>query len=228
MEEIDLEQDILIGNEAQGSSVETRADMYSLLATVFLAKPDVNFVARMRKQVLGDSNEITQGSLAGDESMQLLARYFREHAGEADEEVLRDILIDRTRIMGGHIQEGIRPPYEATYIGAPPPALILALNRFYRENGFSLPEGLDERCDYVGTELLYLQMLCLREQAEALASGNVEEVIKLEREFFEEHLGCWVFEYAKGILEYAHTDFYRAIAILLRGFLMSEKARFGL
>lgn len=223
MEELQLKKDMLVDRETQGVGVETRAGMYSLLATLFLVKPDEAFVSRMRGGILNG-----QDASAGDESARLLANYFRAHEGKTDEEVLHDITVDRTRVVGGHIREGIRPPYEATYLDAPPPALILSLNRFYRENGFSLPEGVSERSDYVGTEFLYLQMLCLREQAEAAANGKPEEVAKLEGEFFEKHLGRWVYEYVEGILEFAHTDFYRAVAIIIRGFMDSEKERFGL
>src|SRR3972149_11901 len=131
----------------------------------FLDLPDEQFVRSLRDEAfcpvleeLGQSadahREITEGAA--------LMRTYLENTGDFDhEELARQLGLDRTRLYRGvSPRSGVRPPYEALWIGTAGEAdLLHELARIYREGGFTLKADVHDRLDYIGAQLNFLELL---------------------------------------------------------------------
>ena len=80
----------------------------------------------------------------------------------------------------------------------------------------------DEPDDHIGLELIFVAHLA-RLGLMALAAGDDEEfeqMLAVQRSFLAKHLFLWAPLWCKQMLEYTHTDFYRGIALVVRGALI--------
>ena len=90
-----------------------RANAYAFFSELFLALPDEQLVHTIRCDDLG-------AMLAGESVavQNALKRYVEEVDGKNDEEVLRELSVDRTQLLRGVVDGGALPPYESLYTSA--------------------------------------------------------------------------------------------------------------
>lgn len=77
----------------------------------------------------------------------------------------------------------------------------------------------NSRDDHIGLELSfvgYLSSLALA-AAKADAHDEFDDIFRSQREFILQHPAKWAASWADRVLEYAQTDFYRGLALLVRG-----------
>lgn len=100
------------------------------------------------------------------------------------------------------------------------------VRKAYRAFGLQIDKLHHEPDDHVAYELEFVATLCNR-AAEALGEGRDEDaqgVSAAKDAFLKDHLGTWVFKWCDLMDEHAATDFYRGIALLVRGFVEESLA----
>ncbi len=198
-----------------------RANAYAFFSDLFLALPDEQLVHTIRCDDLG-------AMLAGESVavQNALKRYVEEVDGKNDEEVLRELSVDRTQLLRGVVDGGALPPYESLYTSAKAEDSCLSVAEAYRRAGLGVDESTHEPPEYIGCELGFMLALCERE-AEARAQGDdglAAECVAAQKSFFANHLGRWAGKYADAMVINARTSFYRGMGLLLGEFMAEESA----
>lgn len=194
-----------------------RANLYRILAGVFVEEPSTNFLAALRQpgllQALGDagiafdSDFLTSDLATLSEALACeYATLFASSGGFPP--------IESVRLTGRFKQD---PHFQVMQI--------------YQRMGFQQVKGRFEVFpDQLGIELMFVAEL-LERCAMALAQQDMLTYKRIEKEikrFWTLHLGRWVRGYS-GLIERASShSFYRQMACFLGGFANEEIAAMGL
>ena len=91
--------------------------------------------------------------------------------------------------------------------------------------GIRVPEEWHQPPDYIGVELDFMRLLCEKELGHRNNSQlkALREVLDEEKAFLEDHLGLWVPDFCKRMLEEAREDYYRGIAHLTLGLVAFDR-----
>lgn len=152
--------------------------------------------------------------------------------------VLDTITIDALREAHieclGHAISKDCPPYETEYGQAhifQKTQTLADISGFYRAFGLELSPDFKDRPDHVAAELEFMEFLCVKE-AHDLIEGLDEDTRSLcrraQREFLDEHVGRWMFGFARRLREKAPGNPYGLFAELLGDFLAAELRSMGL
>lgn len=96
---------------------------------------------------------------------------------------------------------------------------------FYARCGLEVPEDSTVFADHVGMELDFMAHLASQESkaAQALDPDGVLRWQAVEKDFFREHLGKWVFGFLDDAIMYSRDPFYKGVSALAKDFLMIER-----
>jgi TorA maturation chaperone TorD len=92
-----------------------------------------------------------------------------------------------------------------------------------RTGDYSEPE------DHIAFELEFMSRLCTQ-AAQAAAEGDTERVCRYlskQHNFFRDHLSVWAPDFCNDLEKLAKEPFYRAIAVITRGFIAEETETIG-
>ncbi len=208
-----------------------RASFYGFVNLHFMELPDERFAASLREaefisalESLAQSHDVHREIARG---VSLMGSYLTATGNCPPRELSQQLGVDRTRLYRGVSPTyGPVPPYEALWIGKNRGSDVLPeMAGIYQSSGFALQEGIQERLDYIGVQLSYMEQLATRE-IETREAGRKEEVravLTCEKAFLEDHLGKWIPSFVKSALERAQTDFYRGHLYMLQGFIEQER-----
>jgi len=204
----------------------TRVAMYDLLFDVFVGLPSDALLSEIKGGRFDAllSTYVEAGEQKTREGARLIAS-FRSSVGHRSPDILvKELLVDRTRVIRATGGEGFRPPYERLYVANPSGdgPLLQALNKFYRKAGLSLEDASGESPDFLFVELDFMKQLCHREIEESLCGALADATRTVEREFLRKHLGSWAGAYCSEAERYARSLFYRGFLAVLAGFIASE------
>jgi TorA maturation chaperone TorD len=194
-----------------------RADLYRILAGVFVEEPSPAFLAALREPAMLQSLQ--------DAGLDFGADFLA-----SDLPALTEALACEYATL--FASSGGFPPIESVRLTGrfkqDPHFQIAAL---YQRLGFEQVKGRFEVFpDQLGIELMFVAELLTR-AASALAQDDEAAYKKLDKEikrFWTLHLGRWVRGYS-GLIERASThSFYRQMARFLGGFAVEEIAAMGL
>lgn len=139
-----------------------------------------------------------------------------------------DLRVDWTRLFTG---SGLAPisPWESTHFSKEKMLFsdrTLDVRDWYRRFGLEVASPHHEPDDHIGLELLFVAhlarlALAAQERGDAAAERRAMEG---QRDFCREHVLAWAPAWADRMVELARTDYYRGIALLVRGGL-AELAR---
>ena len=96
---------------------------------------------------------------------------------------------------------------------------------FYRSEGLDLPAENTTPEDHIGFEMQFMAKLIDR-SCDALSAGDDAEfarLVRVQREFYVQHLADWLPAFIADIERHCKTDYYRGVAQLTRAFLAEEK-----
>lgn len=132
----------------------------------------------------------------------------------------QDLLIDYSRLFVGPSRP-LAPPYESVWVS---PSENLAqeattqLLALYEHCGFGVADNLADLPDHIAVELEFLYVLSFERNLAASSESavRVSELTALERRFYSEHLGQWIWSFLDVMERSANTDFYRELARLSR------------
>lgn len=194
-----------------------RLENYNFFSYMFLTLPNHAFV----NKILGLNFEQISSNETG---VEYIKRYAKSCAVRMLSEVLKDLLIDRTRLLRAVSEDGCPPPYESLYVKRPPQDVIGELTLLYNQARYCLIDDVHESREYIGVELNFMGMLCLK-QLEALESNDIctaKDMELLQVQFFTEHLNLWISDFAEEMYKASKTEFYKGIALMLKDWIKKE------
>jgi TorA maturation chaperone TorD len=162
--------------------------------------------------------------VAGLAMLQQWAASYAEDAGA----VFSDLQVDWTRLFAGG---GLVPiaPWESVYYTEERVLFsesTLDVRAWYRRFGLELANLHHEPDDHIGLEMLFIAHLA-RLGLAALEEGDeeaLERAVQGQRDFCRQHLLVWAPTWSEQMVILAQTDFYRGLALIVRGAL-TELAR---
>ena len=212
-----------------------RAQFSAFLKSHFLNLPDEEFINPLRE----DDFLNALGAIQTNQDLHpdiirgagLMRAFLENHQDTRIAELSQMLGIDRTRLYRGVSQSyGPPPPYETVWNPAKgeASALLKELKRVYQESNLTQAPGSQERPDYIGTQLGYIESMAEMENKawHSDDESGAMQSFERQREFLVEHLG-WVSEFIERALQEAKTDFYTGHLLMLRGFLVQQAGIFA-
>ena len=197
-----------------------RAGFYSFLAGVYLWEPTSEQIESMA------AANFPVGEDAFGRGYALIADYLRHR----DTGTRQEIAVDYAHIFlgAGNYDKLMAPPYESVYTSEE--HLLMQDARdgalsFYRSEGLDLPVENTTPEDHIGFEMQFMAKLIDR-SCDALSAGDDAEfarLVRVQREFYVQHLANWLPAFIADIERHCKTDYYRGVAQLTRAFLAEEK-----
>lgn len=195
--------------------------LFGMLSRLLLDQPE-----RTWFQSLIDEDLFGESPFAGDQpdvvdGLALLQSWSADWAGGIGDEQLLDLRVDYTRLFTGVAKLPVAP-WESVYFTEERLLFreqTLAVRAWYRRFGLASEKLYNEPDDHIGLEVSFAAHLA-REALEALAAGDAAEAQRLldaQRDFLDQHLLRWGPLWCSLVERYAQSDFYRGLALLLRG-----------
>ena len=212
-------------NNTMSETAAARAQIYAFFVHVFGQLPDSGLIANIRQghihQLFTGFSELNRPDF--NTGLDHISSYSQQIHKEPDEMILKDLGIDRTRLVRGTGHADMTPPYEGLYKERQDESgWLLKVKRFYINAGLIPDETVHEAPDFLCIELDFMRMLCQREQRRRLTSQDVAATVSQEHEFLKKHPASWVGDYCDRVAKYALTDLYRGIAMILKGYMAVE------
>lgn len=129
---------------------------------------------------------------------------------------LEDLEAEYIRLFITGAGGGLCPALESEYSAPPGPgaaAVVVELERQYRQLGLALASHLLHTADHAATELEAMAFLCHREAhaREEGALGEVVETLRAEWSFLDRHLARWFPLFARRLRHTSPTGFFPAL-----------------
>ena len=203
------------------SVLEGRHATYGMLARLFREEVDEAYLGKLKRMRC----PVTTGNADVDAGYRLLHAYL----SGAWERTLEDLRRDYLRVFIGSNTTGHAAAYPNESVHTSADRLIMQDARdevmaVYRAAGLENSDRWKAGEDHIATELEYMQIMSKRalDACAAGQGGKTEAVLLAQRNFLADHLLAWVPFLTDDMLEFAQTDFYRALAHLTRGFVRED------
>jgi TorA maturation chaperone TorD len=213
---------------------QARRSVYEMLSAFYLELPDQRMVHNIfdpdfDRRLSAVASGFETGKMK--EGLRLISNFISSLKKESQEQILRRIAIDRTRLFRGISERhSPLPPYESFYREERLCGETRAeVQRFYSKLGVTLPEEWIESPDYLGIQIDFMRLLCQREE-EAWSNQQPEKALEFlgaGMKFLEDHLLRWAPSFLDKMCEMADLDFYRGLAKLTSGFLTYDARLVG-
>lgn len=199
--------------------IESRAFMYRFLARLYREEAD--------QDLLNNINEIkfpfeeTGGELGNG------FRLLRDAVqGADDEQAILDLAIEFTRLFLGAVPDGAFP-YESVYTSKKGLVMQEAQNEIlaiYCQEGLERSDSFPEPEDHLALELEFMGHLCQRIEDALQENDHAAAKILLEKQkaFLEQHLNVWLDPFCKDVFRLGRIDFYKAAAMITRGYIQID------
>lgn len=219
--QLEAEEPLTLGELADLN--DRRAAQYALLARLYRAEVD----QALWNELGGMRFPARSGSEPVDEGYRLIAGYLGAPHGDA----ITELAVDYVRTFIGTRTDayGAAYPYESVYTSEKRLKMQAARDEvlaIYRANNVAKQESWHEGEDHVALELEFMQVLADR-TAEALRAGDEERaaaLLRTQRGFLGEHLASWTPMMTADMRRFARTAFYKGLASLTDGALVSDAA----
>ncbi len=208
-----------------------RANIYRFLATVFLAPPTDDLLARVRssefRAAFTDWVDDAQWNGIGAESLDVLVLEYNRLfvvPGDVYVPLYESVYTDVVDVeCSPHMVSGAgdAPTRVGKLLWGPS---TVAVERAYADAGFAVTRAAGEPPDHIGIELQFLARLC-NVQVAAWSANDVPEAIRLqhiEKEFLNSHPARFVAALCARLDAASAYPFYRACARLCDSFLQSS------
>jgi TorA maturation chaperone TorD len=193
----------------------SRSQLYKFLSRVFIQEIDSEFLSKIRSDGMADVFK------------EFGINFGKDFYNTAQRDLLDALSMEYAAIFvgGGYIS-----PYESVILeGQLNCKPAIAVEKFYKECGFELPEKFPLNQfqvlpDHIAVELEFMGLLVDKE-CDAWAEESQEDVhkyVKLEADFLKNHIGKWVPKFCSKAVPYCHQTFYAETLKLTGGFIDSE------
>lgn len=203
-----------------------RSLIYRFLARSF-SYPGRDYVSALNNDTLLDC--FNEWQLLGIDASDEKSRIINWLKVFDQEEVLKELQIDYTRMLINHYPKILVAPYSSVYLDKDAkvwgPSTAKAA-RLYQAAGLYMRKDFNEVPDHIAAELEFASYLISeqlkQEKDRAMSSDKLH---KIEREFIFDHLLKWAPSFFYQIIEKASTPFYQQMASLSSKFLDFEASQ---
>ncbi len=205
--------------------------LFSLLGKILYAELDKTWL-----QSLIDEDVFSEAPFGEEQAeVQLGLRYLQDWS-EANrpvisEQAFMDLRIDYTHMFVG-IAKVLVPVWESVYFNTERMIFqkeTLQVRNWYRRYKLE-PEKLhQEPDDHIGLELAFVSHLAqlALESLDQKDETAFQQLLEAQRDFLNDHLLRWAFQWVSLVDEHAKTDFYRGIGHLVEGALIEAAQLVG-
>ncbi|MEW6717356.1 MAG: molecular chaperone TorD family protein [Chloroflexota bacterium] len=197
--------------------------LFGLLGKILYTYPEESWL-----KSLFDDEMFVESPFTGEQAdviagLKLLEKTAEEYQRGTDD-IITDLKVDYTRLFD-HTERIPVAPWESVYLSKDHLLFqqqVLEVRSWFNSYGLEIINLHKEPEDHVGLELAFLAHLA-NLGLSAMGEGNesrLEELLDAQRRFLSEHPLKWVPNWCDLMVRYAHTDFYRGVALILRGSLM--------
>ena len=203
--------------------MESRANMYNLLARAFISEVDQDFLKELKHMRFPQNT----GNDDVDAAYLALYKYLRK----TPESVLDDLAVDyaRTFIGSGALDARAAYPFESVYTSEK--GLLMQAARdevlaILRAEQLAEMFAWNEGEDHVSIEFLFMREMAKRTKSalEADDEDSAFSMLVTQRNFQHDHLLNWVFKWAEDVPKYTKLPFYTAFANLACAYLREDEA----
>ncbi|MCB9420034.1 MAG: molecular chaperone TorD family protein [Ardenticatenaceae bacterium] len=198
--------------------------LFSLLGKILYEIPTRNGI-----QALVDNEVFTEAPFAEAhpdvlKGLALLEKWsdvFQQN-GRSDD-LFKELQVDYTNLLTGMRRLPVAP-WESVYFSDERLVFqtqTMDVRAWYLRYGLEIEKLHQEPDDHIGLELIFVAHLA-QLGLTALETGNdlqLEQALMAQRGFLSKHLLLWAPLWCEQMLEYAQTDFYRGLALVIRGAL---------
>lgn len=195
--------------------------LFGLLGRVLYANPSRNWLNPLLDDDLfdsvpfaGDQSDTTQGLVT-------LAKWTSAVGGSLTDEALTDLRADYAQLFIGNTRMHV-PPWESVYFSEKRltfQAETLDVRKAYERLSLQINTDAQEPYDHIAFELSFVAHCAelAYHASEEQQDTEFAELIAIQREFLQNHLLRWGCKWADLAYENARTDFYRGLALIVRG-----------
>jgi len=208
---------------------KARAKVYQLLSILYIRPPDAELLKLLSDWIFSIKSSQELYKLLPKKIVNGLSKiddYLRNIGKGHDKELIAPLSVEFTRLLRGlKPSYSPPPPYESVYRENSDRVFgesTFQVYKEYRHFGLNLADRFKgEPPDHISFELNFMSHLC-RKEAEAWNKGEYSEglsLLRVERDFLEQHLIQWVSLLSKKINSEDKLGFYSAIAELTDGWI---------
>lgn len=198
--------------------------IFGLLGRLLHSYPD-----RAWFQSLVDEDLFAEAPFAGEQpdvaaGLALMQGWSRDSAGGMTDEGFDELRADYTRLFIGP-EKVLTPPWESVHLSVDRLLFqeqTLQVREWYRRYGLESVHLYNEPDDHIGLELAFLAHLATlgAESASRQDHASLDRELDAQRAFLSEHLLKWALDWCESVTALSQTDFYRGIALMVRGALL--------
>jgi TorA maturation chaperone TorD len=199
-----------------------KAALYELCAHAFLLTTKELTDALVSGEYAEALVEIGQANALDNAILKETAGEIDRYRGRDSDELFHELRTEYTHLYVGAPEPAV-PPFAGVWwareVGVEPLLFVnkesMAVERFMRSCGIGQPEGTNEPLDHVGSELEFLQYLCLLRAEAVKAPEAVETPERAYEDFYATHFSDWIRKFAHATDEASRVSFYRSVARVL-------------
>ena len=209
--------------EEKITALELESASYRLISAVLRQMPEHAWLASLANEGVFDEIPYGQDNANVQKGAQVLRSWAAGSSQDAADAVYNDC-------MGLLIGPGkpLAAPWESVYSESNEGLIFQQetadVRKAYRAFVLQIDRLHHEPDDHIASELEFVATLAAR-AAEALREGRTADAQAFEdakQAFLTGHLQTWAFAWCDLMDEHAATDFYRGIALLVRGFVQES------
>lgn len=143
--------------------------------------------------------------------------------------VRQDLAVEYARIfLAAGVQDGLSAsPYESIFTS--PEGLLMQdarddVLRIYRSQGMTVEKELNDPEDHMTFELQFLANMCEKTIAALDAEEDIDELLRVQISFCEDHILNWIDKLAKQVDVYAVSAFYPSVMKIIKGLIVEHRA----
>jgi len=214
------ERTVTVNVEEKITALELEGASYLLMGNILRQMPEHTWLDALATEGVFDEIPFAQENPSVCRGAELLRSWAAEYTQEGADLVYSDCM---ALLIGPG--KPLAAPWESVYSEANEGLIFqqetVDVRKAYRAFGLQIDKLHHEPDDHIAYELEFVATLCAR-AAEALAGNSGDEaktILDAKDAFFTNHLSTWAFKWCDLMDENAKTDFYRGIALLVRGFI---------
>jgi TorA maturation chaperone TorD len=202
----------------------TQAALYEILALAFLYPTDVLVDALTSGEYAEALEEITAALDTQSPEQASAIKELDTYTGKDPTAVLHELRQEHTRLYIGAPEPLVSPyagVWQAKRDGVQPLLFVskesMAVERFMRQCGVGQPEGTNEPLDHIGSELEFLQYLCLVQAGSAAPAKDVTIPGDAYEQFYTKHFNTWAQDFAKATIDNTKSIFFKSMGMIVFG-----------
>lgn len=221
-----------LSNKEKYELLSSESVVLEILAKILLKYPDKEYIKNILDEDLFSDIPYSENQPSTIKGLELLSSWQNNNRIRQEDSLLSDLRADYTGLFLNTSVKNFSP-WESVYLGDEPSLFqesTLNVRNWYRRFGLQIENIYKEPDDHIGLELSFISHLS-RLALSALEENQNEKfnkIIGAKKDFLFEHPKKWGVAWANQVHEYAKTDFYRGVALIIKGVLFELGKNFDL